>query len=622
VTKFVNLGRLSESGIEKTKVAKNENDINQTQTVSKKRKQKTYEKRNEVKVDGISYYTFSDGSGIAYYQKIDKLCRYVANNDNPFWIYFAPTKKLDGKTLAKMKRAAIGETLSEETLSEESAQKFLERCHAEKKWGEEAWNEFGPAILAAVNPTEGTPRGDAETEQVRPPKSTTHAETNLIWTLIAEWAEEFGLHVSCVQRPPCFNLILEGVPGTGKTYSLNKLREEFARNPNLTVVQKEAAVELGQGRFAMTMHPATAYEDFVEGLRPGAPSLPTFPDGEKPQAHGYGDENTVWFFTNSANDKPKSNPTQTTGFQVHDGFFVRVCREAVHYPDRVFVVLLDEINRCNIPKVMGDLLTTIEASKRARYDKSKKSWDTSKVQVMTLPYSQRRFFVPDNVVVVGTMNTTDRSVAPMDAALRRRFAFARVYPQGFGIGQTLDNAWKQLTDYPIKAEDKATPAVIKRALEHSWALWSALNNYLRKFGEDALLGHSYLYDLRDVLRNTPQADHAAVTISQWNMYILPQLVDVLVSNDLMSKVLVLKQGNSGKYEFETKEKAGTDGKEEPQTSNTAGILNKMLSITVNGKGLLRTPNIRFVKQVDPEPPSAIDGPVDSDPNTAGDVSES
>jgi hypothetical protein len=91
-----------------------------------------------------------------------------------------------------------------------------------------------------------------------------------------------------------------------------------------------------------------------------------------------------------------------------------------------------------------------------------------------------------------------------------------------------------------------------------------------------------LYDLRDVLRNTPQADHAAVTISQWNMYILPQLVDVLVSNDLMSKVLVLKQGNSGKYEFETKEKAGTDGKEEPQTSNTAGILNKMLSITVNG----------------------------------------
>jgi len=395
---------------------------------------------------------------------------------------------------------------------------------------------------------------------------------NPIWTRIAEWANGFGLHVAATERPPCFNLILEGVPGTGKTYSLDRLRKKWTEDSGQTGDsqlkdgQKKAAAELAQGRFAMTMHPATAYEDFVEGLRPGAPALPTFADGEKPQAHGYGDEKTVWFFTNSANDKPKSNPTQTTGFQVHDGFFVRVCREAVHYPDRVFVVLLDEINRCNIPKVLGDLLTTIEASKRARYTDGK--WNVTNAQVMTLPYSQRSFFVPDNVVVVGTMNTTDRSVAPMDAALRRRFAFARVYPQGFEYGKTPEKAPADLL-----------------TIESSWMLWRELNEYLRQFGEDAMLGHSYLHALASDTKHTDPN----VIRSHWNHYIFPQLVDILVSNDLLDKALGSKDVTDVKkinYKFPT----------DSGVNEAAGKVGN-LTITVNGKGLLRTPSIRLERPV-------------------------
>jgi hypothetical protein len=344
--------------------------------------------------------------------------------------------------------------------------------------------------------------------------------------------------------PRC--LILEGVPGTTKTYALAKFRQ----NADL---EKYGAA--GDGKFAITLHPATAYEDFVEGLRPTA-SHPPHREGPsldkraavnafqrlengtlKPlaiarpfyQTLAVGDQYT----TAAASDPPLSHGM----FQVCDGFFFRCCVEAVCDPSKKFIVLLDEINRCNIPKVFGDLLTTIEQSKRARWvtitegGETKQGWDLTNAQTVTLPYSGRTFFVPDNIIVVGTMNTTDRSVAPMDAALRRRFAFMRVWPFGFGpTAQNID------TEKILNDEDKLNAGDLAPYLRPSVELWLSINKRLHAFGDDALLGHSYLFALKDDLAVAADDQKEATTIFHWNHYIFPQVIDIVQSNDLEAKV--------------------------------------------------------------------------------------
>jgi 5-methylcytosine-specific restriction endonuclease McrBC GTP-binding regulatory subunit McrB len=224
-------------------------------------------------------------------------------------------------------------------------------------------------------------------------------------------------------------------------------------------------------------------------------------------------------------------------FAVQDGFFLRVCAKAVNNPEKDYVVLLDEFNRCNVPKVMGDLLTTMERSKRAKWDEKKSAWDLDPCQVVTLPASKRLFFVPENVYVVATMNSTDRSVAPLDSALRRRFAFHRCWPMGF---RPEDEANKKV-DCVLKAStnvDVAHPS--RKVFGESVEAWVAINEALKeKGGPDALLGHSYLMDLADDLGKFSggEKDDAARHVwveHHWNHHILPQLADVLVTHTIES----------------------------------------------------------------------------------------
>lgn len=126
-----------------------------------------------------------------------------------------------------------------------------------------------------------------------------------------------------------------------------------------------------------TFHPAYGYEEFVEGYRPYLSE-----DG-------------------------------TPHFQIQDGIFKRLCRDARQEPDRTFVLIIDEINRGNIPRIFGELITLIERDNRWRPN------DTRSMS-LELPISRESFAVPQNVYIIATMNTADKSIAVLDTAVRRR----------------------------------------------------------------------------------------------------------------------------------------------------------------------------------------------------------
>jgi 5-methylcytosine-specific restriction enzyme B len=128
----------------------------------------------------------------------------------------------------------------------------------------------------------------------------------------------------------------------------------------------------------VTFHPSYTYEDFIEGFR------------------------------------PERNHNGGLNLQLTDGLFKRVCAAAEAEPERPFVVLIDEINRGNIAKIFGELITLIEHDKRGMNH--------------LLAQSGENFNVPPNVFIIGTMNTADRSIQLLDTALRRRFRFIELMP--------------------------------------------------------------------------------------------------------------------------------------------------------------------------------------------------
>ena len=119
------------------------------------------------------------------------------------------------------------------------------------------------------------------------------------------------------------------------------------------------------------------------------------------------------------------------GFHLRDGFIRRVVDRAEKDPGRDYLILLDELNRSNVPKVLGDLILTMERTKRSKWNATSNQWEGG--TSVTLPYSQTTFRMPSNIYILATMNTSDRSIAPLDVALRRRFAFVRMDRSSVGI---------------------------------------------------------------------------------------------------------------------------------------------------------------------------------------------
>lgn len=275
------------------------------------------------------------------------------------------------------------------------------------------------------------------------------------------------------------NVILYGPPGTGKTHAvtrlaLERLLGEKPQMPSSVAAWKESSKRFsdaqrgGQIEFT-TFHQNYAYEDFVEGLRAQISGN----DGEK-GAQGsvsYSIEPGVlkriadramyaWLKGVAPSQLELSNDER----QVIDEWFRSGARPEAKGSNTSkppnYVLIIDEINRGNIARIFGELITLVEESKRARNLDELESGQQP--LVVTLPYSKQPFILPPNLYIIGTMNTADRSLIGLDAALRRRFDFIEMRPktellETFGKGDDIVDLSKFLTGLNERIAEVDTP---------------------------------------------------------------------------------------------------------------------------------------------------------------------
>lgn len=240
------------------------------------------------------------------------------------------------------------------------------------------------------------------------------------------------------------NFIIYGAPGTGKTYStaeyalaiienraVDTRRKSYEERKAVMVAYNDY-VRKGQIVFT-TFHQSYGYEEFIQGLRPDTKS-------------------------------------GKMAFITVDGVFKRIADDALDNHEKNYVIIIDEINRANISKVFGELITLIESDKR---------WGEVNETCATLQ-SGDIFAVPNNLYIVGTMNSADKSISLIDAALRRRFEFIEQYPNASLVDDpTLRNVLSKIN------------TILADSLESS----------------DLLIGHSYFMgktvdDLCTILNNS------------------------------------------------------------------------------------------------------------------------
>lgn len=257
------------------------------------------------------------------------------------------------------------------------------------------------------------------------------------------------------------NVILQGAPGTGKTFVAKRLAYLLMERKDNSRVQM------------VQFHQSLTYEDFVQGYKPSA-------DG---------------------------------GFRLENGTFHKFVTAALSKPKIPFVFVIDEINRGNLSKVFGELMMLIEHDKRS--------------SEFALPLSycsdpEATFYVPENVYLIGTMNTADRSLSMVDYALRRRFSFVELVP-GFES--------QAFADCLVAAG--ASNALITNIRKRMNLLNGMISSDETNLGRGYQIGHSYFVPSEGQLANQQWLDHILV-------YEIKPLVEEYYCDDQVQRTAALE----------------------------------------------------------------------------------
>lgn len=355
------------------------------------------------------------------------------NDALALWEFCRVLKPGDVVFAKKGMNAVIGRGVITSDYFYDSAEKD-QYCHQRKvKWDADTKEHASPRTLAMKTLTEITEdtelvKGlnalfgiETKTERLQPPErdqlpeSESYGKADFLSDVYMAEADYDRLALLLKAKK---NVILEGPPGVGKTYAAKRLAYSLLGHKD----PKRVAL--------VQFHQCYSYEDFVEGFRP-------------------------------------SESDGGMAYKIRKGIFYRFCKQAQADPGHDWFFIIDEINRGNISRILGELFMLLEKDKRGTE--------------IRLLYSNESFTVPENVYLIGTMNTADRSLAILDYALRRRFAFFKLKPQfeSDGFKEQMRALGSARLDALIECVKELNVKISKDAA----------------LGEGFQIGHSYFCDL-------------------------------------------------------------------------------------------------------------------------------